>query len=305
MIISKLHFLASNLSSKIPSSGENTLRSSCHEVLIWGARVLTPREPRTPHRSARLGESPKRGQSRTSAGRPRGGTPSEAQEQGQLGLARASRDNAAPPLGLPHSIPAPAPWAAGRQRATEEGPARNPWRVREAGPLGPWLTARGRGRGGVTGLGAGGRPRWVLLWGAWSQAAQPCGKWFWSPGRAGETSFEIMEAAGLGSEGAGSTKPGGPATDRPLEPLSLTLPRGVAGRRPCPAFLWAPLCARYQACRRRERLSNVLSVKHDSENKRRAPLRDVSRWRCCRFAEKVTLPIQTSPPFHFWLSHHW
>ena len=128
MIISKLHFLASNLSSKIPSSGENTLRSSCHEVLIRGASALTRprREPRTPHRNARLGGRPKRGQSRTSAGRTRGGTPSEAQEQGQLGLARASRDNAAPPLGLPHSIPAPAPRAAGRQRATEEGPARNP-----------------------------------------------------------------------------------------------------------------------------------------------------------------------------------
>ena len=102
-------------------------------MLIRGARVFTLREPRLLYQRAPLGDRPNHYKSRTSAGRTPGGTPSEAQEQGQLGLARALYDNAAPPLGLSHSIRAPEPRAAGRQR-WKSRPARNPWWKREAGP---------------------------------------------------------------------------------------------------------------------------------------------------------------------------
>ena len=102
-------------------------------MLIRGAMVFTLREPRLLHQRAQVGERPNHDKSRTSAGRTRGGTPSEAQEQGQLGLARALCDNAAPPLGRSHSIRAPEPRATGRQR-WKSRPARNPWLKREAGP---------------------------------------------------------------------------------------------------------------------------------------------------------------------------
>lgn len=58
------------------------------------------------------------------------------------------------------------------------------------------------------------------------------------------------------SEGAGSTGPGGPATDRPWELPSLTLPRWGLWPRPWPALPWVPHCARYRTCRPSEGLSN-------------------------------------------------
>lgn len=264
MIISKLHFLASNLSSKIRSSGENILRSSCHEVLIRGARAFTLLEPWLPYPSAPLGERPNHDRSLTSAGRTRGGTPSEAQEQGQLGLARASCDNAAPPLGLSHSIRAPALRAAGRPRR-KSLPARNPWRKREAGPR---LTARGRGRGGDMGLNNRGKPCWVPALG---RVVTGCASMRKVVLITGASRWDLLRDSGGGGAGVqGSRKYRARWTrHRPTLGAPVVDPALVGtGPRPCPAFPWVPLCARYQACRRREQLSNVFSIKHDSEKQK-------------------------------------
>lgn len=132
MIVPKLQFLDSNLSSKIRSSGANILRSSCSEAPIGGARGSTLCVPRSPYRIALLGAQPKQdkrlapparagsgaghllrrgaGRAGSGAGRARIG----------LGLGR----HAAPPLGLSHSIPAPAPRAEGGLR-WRRGPARS------------------------------------------------------------------------------------------------------------------------------------------------------------------------------------
>lgn len=271
MIISKLHFLASNLSSKIRSSGENILRSSCHEVLIRGARAFTLLEPWLPYPSAPLGERPNHDRSLTSAGRTRGG-------RGAGHLPRPRSRDSSDWLG-PRATTRPRPSAyltpSGLLRCERLGGRDGRASQREIhdekgrrGPGGPWLTARGRSRGGDMGLNNRGKPCWVPALG---RVITGCASMRKVVLITGASRWDLLRDSGGGGAGVqGSRKYRARWTrHRPTLGAPVVDPALVGtGPRPCPAFPWVPLCARYQACRRREQLSNVFSIKHDSEKQK-------------------------------------
>lgn len=169
-------------------------------MLIRGARVFTPLEPRPlPERTARRTPQPRQKPhvSGADAGRTRGGTPSEGPGAGTARIGSGSGDNAAPPSAYLTSIRAPCA-ASGWEVMTEEPPGRNPWRKRGGGPsAGSWLIGPGRGRGGIR------AQTWETLPGPCFGArghrvCKHAESGFWSPGRAGETSFERWRRRGWG-----------------------------------------------------------------------------------------------------------